>query len=398
MRSVSFTAFATTPLFANVEPSLPAPVRLPVVQVTSPVHAAAPLIRPTQRRSTLRCKPVQQPRRISFSAPKPKPESLSKSESLDSFVMGGLYPGFAPRSTVLNTTVRASFSSNAPGELRVTGLNDNQADICVVPDTRFFQPGFCRGRVLVNTASDSHVVATHIGRIRYAIENELGQRVTTESTAFCIPSQPDPIFGTNTMKDGVFFDSARGNCTCTIGDVTVPVPFDKRYSFEVITQLLTHIPAGQKLRIAEYFGGVGCASTALQDIASPVAYFDKNDKLLNVFADMHPDVALFSELEHAVQSDSFMDVASTADVSFIGAPCNHHFTLNNRRQENGAISRMSLDALALFKRTNNKIGVFEFVPNFATVANGAVLGDFCGTAVGYDVFSLLLDARQCGGV
>ena len=85
------------------------------------------------------------------------------------------------------------------------------------------------------TASASNAVATHIGKIRWGIQDAQGRKAATTTDALCIPSQPDFLFGTNCKHDNVCFDTVDWNMTCKVHDVRVQVDFHRsRYSFDIV--------------------------------------------------------------------------------------------------------------------------------------------------------------------
>ena len=308
----------------------------------------------------------------------------------------------------------------APVELRTKGFPDSQADICVVPDESYLSSTTAMGPFPINTASKNVAIATRVGRIRYAIVDDQGHSAIAESTAFVVPTQPEPIFGTNTMHDNVFFNMHRGKGEFEVGGASVPVTFNGRYSFDVVFNPSfspTTAPStadqcssptvepeqcvpvdkvsdallldGRAPRIAEFFGNMGSASLALTT-ADTVAYFDSSSKAHVGFADAFPGVPQFGDIKViAKHPHSFLHESAKADVVFVGSACHSH----GNQQDN----RQCIDALQLFIQTNAKVGVFEFDTTFASTDFGRLFNEFCDSSQGYTVSPHIVNARKFGG-
>jgi site-specific DNA-cytosine methylase len=154
----------------------------------------------------------------------------------------------------------------------------------------------------------------------------------------------------------------------------------------------------ETIKFAEHFGGYGHASMAMPNAWAPVAYFDNDSTAAAAYSDHNPDVPMWGDIADITRNPAdFVRSACTADVAFIGAPCNDHSLINDSRKECSNNSRKVLDAVNLLKKSGNSIGVLECVPNFMSVNGGVLFSNLCDALNGYTMYPMLFDARQMGG-
>ena len=196
---------------------------------------------------------------------------------------------------------------------------------------------------------------------------------------------------------------------CWIGGVSVPVPFNGRYSLDMyinppwpdapvaesapaapmIPTTVTPIPSGQcahvhstvvgsrRTRVVEYFAGVGHATEGLPNMYETIAYVDHDNLAASAFKARNPDVPQWRDISDIMQSKEFDAVAATADVAFVGAPCADHSVLNPDHQPGSERGRLIFKALTKVQQLLTKVGVFEVVDGFLSTPQ---FGQFCAEA------------------
>ena len=68
----------------------------------------------------------------------------------------------------------------------------------------------------IHTAG-SDAMATEMGLCRFAIEDENGNRASSTAVAYVIPTQREPLIGTNSMDTGSFSITTSGRALVTLG-------------------------------------------------------------------------------------------------------------------------------------------------------------------------------------
>jgi hypothetical protein len=418
------------PVVIDVPPAMPAePVSVPV---HLPKHTSVPVN-------------MSQSVPIPDYAQYPIDLSTTVQNSVSSWSMTNLdeWPIDTNESTV---SINSTHVPNQKVHFETLALPDTQADVCVVPDTSFLDEILRDGPLPVKTVSGEFTYATAMGTIRVGIKDSHGNHaVVKDVIAYVIPTQKVPSLGVNTRKQGMFFNYNFGVGSCHVHEVSVPMSCGKRDeclvifnpSFSVSSNTedsvqsidlqpphsdeadhsethmaYTPTPDEQDLDLdvtspvsfanqvttVEYFGGIGSGARNMTG-AVPLAYFDNDSALSDMFASTHPKATVYGDLNSLTNKHSdFIEHTYDADVVYVGAPCNDHSVMNTQRHENSDDSRSCIQALHMFRKSHSKVGIFEFVPNFASVNYGRLYSEFCEEAEGYQVFPMMIDSRRYGGV
>jgi len=155
-----------------------------------------------------------------------------------------------------------------------------------------------------------------------------------------------------------------------------------------------------EITLVDNCGGVGFVSHSLQPLGyKTVAYSDINEKSAKVFSQTFRDVTMHDDIRTCQRNTEFMTAAKSADVAFAGPPCSQHSVLNTHRDERSETSELIFDSLSQVVHNQNKIGVFEVVPNFLNADGGSLFAQFCAQASAtHSVVPVRMDPRDHGGV
>ena len=108
----------------------------------------------------------------------------------------------------------------------------------------------------------------------------------------------------------------------------------------------------------------------------PVAYVDIDQKAALAYNKFFPHVPRFGDVRQLEQAPGpFVLAIQSADVCFVGAPCEDHTSIITSRDPTSQRSLLIYDALVQVQRLNTAVGVFEVVPDFLKLMGGA---DYCG--------------------
>jgi hypothetical protein len=283
---------------------------------------------------------------------------------------------------------------------------DTQANVCLVPHISYLSEV---------TSYDSHGIegvgsdladVEAIGKAPFACLDKYGRlRHFTLTNAHVTPSCQDVLIGTNMNSDGFDFDSSNSVLTLPDGrQVNTPQGSDGMYQFSAIAtagghdkanssgdnanlaasfhkynfskQLIDQAVESDAVKIVEYHGGVGTASSVPGSAVEVIAYNDSDPMALELFTAEHPQAAVYSgtleAIENAHDPHSFVSVAEHAPVAIIGIPCRNLITMNGKRNEQCADARQILTAIALASRCRHEVCIIE-APAALFVANNSRL-------------------------
>ena len=132
------------------------------------------------------------------------------------------------------------------------------------------------------------------------------------------------------------------------------------------------------LTVTELCGGVGHTTHAWKPLNfTTLAYADNSRVAAEAFHNEFPDVQQFKDIRAILSKPSqYLNVAGKSDVVVVGAPCADHTHLNQRRDPHSDRSRLVLAALEIFLKGDHQMGLFELVPDFLSILNGTMFGDF----------------------
>ena len=84
------------------------------------------------------------------------------------------------------------------------------------------------------TAGKGSAMVTHTGYFRWGIKDAHGKCAAKTSKCMCIPTQKQPLWGTDQLQDQVYFNCFRGDMSLEVGNVSVPVTMTDRYQVDII--------------------------------------------------------------------------------------------------------------------------------------------------------------------
>jgi hypothetical protein len=117
---------------------------------------------------------------------------------------------------------------------------------------------------------------------------------------------------------------------------------------------------GSDIKVAEYYGGIGCATASLPSDFVTHTYFDSDREARTVFELNNPGVRTHGSARDAMaMGSSFHDEAAQCDMAFCGPPCSNISRLNHFRDSNASDARLFANTVDMIAINNYKLGVIE---------------------------------------
>jgi hypothetical protein len=155
---------------------------------------------------------------------------------------------------------------------------------------------------------------------------------------------------------------------------------------------------------AEYFGGIGAATLALNGLYETVAYFDNNIIAAETYNLHSPQVDQYGSMSAVLKDStckgSFVQQARTAEIAFCAPPCTQITHVNPHRDERSATARLFVIFLDVIDRTRHSMCFVESPAAVMTADGGRLFASFQDKCshVGYVVHTIGMNARMYGSI